>query len=87
MHLSLGDWQRGDELCLLFPFGESQGCLSFAFPLPSISDHTVGAFGFKAPERERADGLQPHLFPFCLLQAILLLEKLFPPVSCFSGAS
>lgn len=52
--LSLSDWQRGDELCLLFPFGESQGCSSFAFPLPSVSDHTVGAFGFKAPEWDAA---------------------------------
>lgn len=61
--------------------------LLFTFSLPSISDHAVGMFGCKAPKWEWADGLQPLLFPFCLLQAILLLEKLFPSVSCLSGAS
>lgn len=71
--------------CLLFPSffaSESQGYLPLAFPFPPISHHAVGAFGFKALERELADCLQPLPFSFLPPASDLAAEKMFHLVLC-----
>lgn len=60
-----------------FITSESQGYLSLAFPFPPVSNHAVGVFGFKALERELADGLQPFPFPFLPPASDLAAEKIF----------
>lgn len=60
----------------LSPLG-ARAALPLAFPFPAISNHALGAFGFKALEQELADGLEPLPFSFLPPASDLPAEKMF----------